>query len=59
VAIDEHSHGLGIRPKGALAPSWGSTSVDAGDAAGFLCRVKELLEQTRWEISAGPDSCPG
>jgi len=52
VAIDEHSHGLGIRPKGALVLSWGSTSVDAGDAAGFLCRVKELLEQTQWEISA-------
>lgn len=52
VAIDEHSQGLGIRPKGSLVLCWGSTSVDAGDAAGFLCRVKELLEQTQWEISA-------
>jgi 2-oxoglutarate dehydrogenase E2 component (dihydrolipoamide succinyltransferase) len=51
VAVDlpDGSEGIAIHPVGNLAMSWDHRAFDGAYAAGFLKRVKEILETRDWD----------
>jgi 2-oxoglutarate dehydrogenase E2 component (dihydrolipoamide succinyltransferase) len=51
VSLTDGSHGIAVRPKGALALSWDHRAIDGAYAAKFLTQVKSLLETTAWDVS--------
>lgn len=51
IPLQDGSLGISIRPRSVLVMSWDERAVDADYAAGFLARVRELLETTQWEVS--------
>jgi 2-oxoglutarate dehydrogenase E2 component (dihydrolipoamide succinyltransferase) len=51
VSLADGSHGIAVRPKGALALSWDHRAIDGAYAAKFLTQVKSLLETTAWDVS--------
>ena len=44
---------VAIRPVGVLAQSFDHRAIDGAYSAGFLARVREILEQTDWEAALG------
>jgi 2-oxoglutarate dehydrogenase E2 component (dihydrolipoamide succinyltransferase) len=48
VELPDGSEGIAIHPVGHLAMSWDHRAFDGAYAAGFLVKVKELLEQRDW-----------
>ena len=46
--LADGSEGIAIHPLGNLAMSWDHRAFDGAYAAGFLVKVKELLETRDW-----------
>ena len=44
---------IAIRPVGVLAQSFDHRAIDGAYSAGFLARVREILEQTDWAAALG------
>jgi pyruvate dehydrogenase E2 component (dihydrolipoamide acetyltransferase) len=49
VELPGGGEGIAIHPVGNLAMSWDHRAFDGAYAAGFLVRVKELLETRDWD----------
>jgi 2-oxoglutarate dehydrogenase E2 component (dihydrolipoamide succinyltransferase) len=49
VDLPDGGEGIGIHSVGNLAMSWDHRAFDGAYAAGFLVRVKEILETRDWE----------
>ncbi len=48
VATDDGGEGIAIHPVGNLAMAWDHRAFDGAYAAGFLKRIKEILETKDW-----------
>jgi len=48
VELPDGSDGIAIHPVGRLSMSWDHRAFDGAYAAGFLVRVKEILETKDW-----------
>ena len=48
VRLPDGSESIGIHPVGNLAMSWDHRAFDGAYAAGYLVKVKELLETRDW-----------
>ena len=44
---------IAIRPLGVLAQSFDHRAIDGAYSAGFLARLREILEATDWEAALG------
>jgi pyruvate dehydrogenase E2 component (dihydrolipoamide acetyltransferase) len=51
VTLEDGSHGIAVRPRGALALSWDHRAIDGAYAARFLTHVRTLLETTAWDVA--------
>ena len=49
----EAGDAIAIRPVGVLAQSFDHRAIDGAYSAGFLARVRELLEGTDWTAALG------
>ena len=53
VVATEAGDAIGIRPIGVLAQSFDHRAIDGAYSAGFLARVREILEGTDWTAALG------
>ena len=53
VAETEAGDAIAIRPIGVLAQSFDHRAIDGAYSAGFLARVREILEGTDWDAALG------
>src|SRR5262249_29443213 len=49
VRLADGSESIGVHPLGNLAMSWDHRAFDGAYAAGFLVKVKEILETRDWQ----------
>ena len=48
VATADGSEGIGIHPVGNIAMAWDHRAFDGAYAAGFLVKIKHMLETRDW-----------
>ncbi|MDE0334085.1 MAG: 2-oxo acid dehydrogenase subunit E2 [Defluviicoccus sp.] len=53
VVETEAGDAIAIRPIGVLAQSFDHRAIDGAYSAGFLARVREILERTDWDAALG------
>jgi 2-oxoglutarate dehydrogenase E2 component (dihydrolipoamide succinyltransferase) len=53
VALPDGTDGIAIHPTGILALAWDHRAVDGAYAAGFLARVREIIETRDWAQELG------